>query len=136
LTFGDEIVLKTPESLESQLKSQIVLAIGSNTEEENFTAEGEQNLETEFSQESMAAFLKAKFPDREHDDNTKLASLLLRDLKSEGIKNYGQLEKIIDDNMKLFDSFEKENPPSNTSKHRFSDIGVIRIILSEYLMKQ
>jgi hypothetical protein len=134
--LGNEIVLKTPDSLESQLKSQIVLAIGSNTEEENFTAEGEQNLETEFNPESMAAFLKTKFPDREHDYNTKLASLLLRDLKSEGIKNYGQLEKIIDDNMKLFDSFEKENPPSNTSKHRFSDIGVIRIILSEYLMKQ
>jgi hypothetical protein len=133
--LGDELVLKTLDSLESQLKDQIVLAIESNTEEENFTPEGEQNVATEFSRESMAAFLKAKFPDREHDDNTKLASLLLRDLKSEGIKNYGQLEKIIDDNMKMFDSFEKENPPSNTSNHRFSDIGVIRIILSEYLMQ-
>ena len=59
----------------------------------------------------MVAYLKCKFPDREHSKNKKWVSLLLSDLNAVGIDSYNQIEKIVNDNLKWFNSFEEANPP-------------------------
>jgi len=95
------------------------------------TAEGLVNLDAGINFDTMIAYLRSKFPDREHSQNKKLVSLLLNDLKTAGIKNYNQIEKIVNENLKWLDSFEKTHPPANSENHHFSDIGAIRIILTE-----
>lgn len=122
-------MLKTFESLENKLNEPIVIQIGSSVEKTNANQEG-SDFAAEINGETIAAYLKMKFSDREHEENRKLLSLLLSDLNSRGITNCDQLEKIVNDNLKWFGGFEKDNPPLDTPNRRFSDIGVIRIILS------
>ena len=126
---GVNMNVKNVESLENKLNEPIVIQIGSSVEKTNANQEG-SDFAAEINGETIAAYLKMKFSDREHEENRKLLSLLLSDLNSRGITNCDQLEKIVNDNLKWFGGFEKDNPPLDTPNRRFSDIGVIRIILS------
>ncbi len=89
------------------------------------------NINAEINIETITASLEWKFPDREHHENKKWVSLLLSDLKFAGVKSYNQIEKVVSDNLNWLNSFEKTNPPTDSLNHRFSDIGALRIILTE-----
>jgi hypothetical protein len=122
---------KTLEVLDRQTTTnQTIIVIGSAVDD-NKTTGNELNLNAEITRETISVYLHWKFPDREHNRNKKLVSLLLSDLQTVGFKNYNQIEKIVNDNLNWFNSFEKSNPHSNSVNHRFSDIGAIRIILTE-----
>jgi|GEM_PF-4738988 hypothetical protein len=124
-------MLKTTDLSDCKtFKEQTIIVIDSNVANESATG-NTINLDAEISHKTITAYLQWKFPDREHNENKKLINLLLNDLNSAGIKNYTQIEKVVNDNLKWFNSFEKANPPSNSINHRFSDIGAIRIILTE-----
>jgi hypothetical protein len=126
-------MLKTLNSQEPQLrKDQTALVINSNGID-NKTNNNGFNLSLDLSHETIIAYLKWKFPDREHNKNKKWVNLLLTDLNSVSVKNFNEIEKIVNDNLKYFNAFEKANPPANSNNNRFSDVGVIRIILSEKL---
>jgi hypothetical protein len=124
-------MLKTIEIPEDKtFKDQTPIIIDSNVANESAT-ENTINLNAEINHQTITAYLQWKFPDREHNENKKWINLLLSDLNSAGIQNYNQIEKVVNDNLKWFGSFEKANPPSNSINHRFSDIGALRIILTE-----
>ncbi len=126
-------MLKTLISQENKiLNEQTIGIIDSNLTNVNST-EHDLKFAEDLSYETIVAYLQWKFPDREHNENRKWVNLLIADLNSVGVKSYYQIEKIINDNFELFCTFEKANPPSNTTNNRFSDIGVMRIILSEKL---
>ncbi len=111
-------------------KEQTPIVIDSKVANES-APEDTINLSAELNYKTITAYLQWKFPDREHNENKKWINLLLSDLNSAGIKDYTQIEKVVNDNLKWFSSFEKANPPSNSINHRFSDIGALRIILTE-----
>ncbi len=126
-------MLKTLNSIEGKISNeQTIAAIDSNLTDTNST-EHDLNFVADLNYDTIVAYLRWKFPDREHNENKKWVNLLIADLNSVGVKSYYQIEKIINDNFELFCAFEKANPPSNTTNNRFSDIGVMRIILSEKL---
>lgn len=111
-------------------KEQTNVLIDSNVANE-FATEDAFNLNAEINRETITAYLRWKFPNREHNKNKKWLSLLLSDLNYAGIKNYNQIEKVVNDNLTWFNSFENSNQPSDSISHRFSDIGALRIILTE-----
>lgn len=111
-------------------KEQTTIIIDSEVANES-AIEDTINLNAEINNKTITTYLNWKFPDREHNENKKWVFLLLSDLNYAGIKNYNQIEKVVNDNLKWLDSFEKTNPPSNSINHRFSDIGGLRIILTE-----
>ena len=121
-------IIDTPN--EQTFKEQTIVIIDSNVTNE-FTNKNLINLNSEINRETMTSYLEWKFPDREHNENRKWLSLLLSDLNSAGIRNYNQIEKVVNDNLEWFNTFEKANPPANSVNHRFSDIGALRIILTE-----
>jgi hypothetical protein len=130
-------MIKTLNLQQTQmLKEQTAFVIESNIMDNN-TNDTAFNLTSDLSYETIIAYLQWKFPTREHSKNKKWVNLLLTDLKSVGVKNFNEIDEIVNDNLKYFNSFEKANPPTNSTTHQFSDVGVIRIILSEKLqMKQ
>ena len=128
------LMLKKLDQFNNQtFKDQKIIVIDSNITSDSATVD-DLDLAKDISHDTIVAYLQWKFPDREHNENEKLVNLLLTDLNLAGIKSCHQIEKIINDNLKWFSSFEKTNPPSNSIDHRFSDIGVIMTILShDYL---
>ena len=131
--FEDNNMLTTINKQEPQiLEVQTALVISSKVSDNNVIDNG-FNLSLDLNQETIDTYLKWKFPNREHNKNKKWVNLLITDLNSVGVKNFNEIEKIVNDNLEYFNSFEKANPPANSANHRFSDVGVIRIILSENL---
>jgi hypothetical protein len=127
-------MLKTLDPANNQtFKDQKIIVIDSNITSDS-TNVNDLDLATDISHDTIVAYLQWKFPDREHNENEILVNLLLTDLDHAGIKKCYQIEKIINDNLKWFSSFEKANPPSNSIDHRFSDIGVTMTILSKRLV--
>jgi len=123
-------MLKAINPQEPQLlKDQTALLINSNGIDNNTINNG-FDLSLGLSHETIVAYLNWKFPDREHNKNKKWVNLLLADLNSVGVRNFNEIDKIVNDNLKYFNVFEKANPPANSNNQRFSDVGVIRIILS------
>ncbi|HUK85241.1 MAG TPA: hypothetical protein VLU95_05215 [Candidatus Acidoferrum sp.] len=123
-------MLKTMDLPECKTFNEQKTIIDSNTSNEHATEDG-INLNAEINNKTIITYLHWKFPDREHNEDKKWVSLLLSDLNYAGIKNYNQIEKVVNDNLKWFGSFEKANPPSNSINDSFSDIGALRIILTE-----
>jgi hypothetical protein len=126
-------MLKRPDSLADKTVTNIAIIIDASAVTDECKSKAALDLASEIHADTMTAYLQWKFPDRAHSKNKDWLSLLLSDLEKAGIRSYEQVEKIINDNLKWFNSFEKANPPSNSSNHRFSDIGVMRIILSKRL---
>jgi len=133
MRFEDNNMLTTINKQEPQiLKDQTSIVINSKVSDNNVIDNGFK-LSLDLNHEAIVAYLKWKFPNREHNKNKKWVNLLITDLNSVGVKNFNEIEKIVNDNLKYFNSFEKANPPANSTNHQFSDVGVIRIILSENL---
>ena len=126
-------MLKTLNPLYTQTLEDQTANIINSHDIDNNPIDKEFNLTADLNHQTIVTYLQWKFPDREHTENKKLVNLLITDLKSAGVKNINEIEKIVNDNLKFFNSFEKANPPANFTTHRFSDVGVIRIILSENL---
>jgi len=76
--------------------------------------------------ESLGAYLKERFPNREHADRKYLAQLAPQ-LREAGIGTIGLLEELLVRRQDEFDEYEEEHPPANAPE--FTDIGVIRCML-------
>ena len=96
-------------------------------------ASGDEKKSQELNLDSLAAYLEAKFPDRERAGPKDLSDLLNPLLKS-GYKTIGEIDEMIDKGEAAFRLYEEERPPFAKQGNRFTDIGVVRItmkILSE-----
>ena len=78
----------------------------------------------EINLDSIKAYLKVKFPDREHA-SSKDISMLVDELLEVGYRTIGDVEEIIRTAQDAFVIFEKENGPGR--KKKFTDTGVVRI---------
>src|SRR5271169_4202037 len=94
-------------------KEQTIAVIDSSVSNE-FATEDIPYLNAEINRETLKAYLQWKFPDREHNENRNWEFLLLSDLNSAGIKNFNQIEKVVNENVDWLNSFEVTNPPSNS----------------------
>lgn len=88
------------------------------------------NEDTEINFDTLSAYLKKEFPDREHSD-AQGVSVLIEEMNKVGIKSI----KALDDKLKLghaaFTEYEKKYPPGVQpgEQPRFLDVGVLRITL-------
>lgn len=87
-------------------------------------------LTQEINSDSLQAYLKSKFPDREHSDSLGVSELV-SELKLFGYKNIKEVDDIIEKTKDVFMVYEKEHPPAVKSK-RFNEVGVVRISFKIY----
>jgi ppGpp synthetase/RelA/SpoT-type nucleotidyltranferase len=91
-------------------------------------------LEQELNLDSLTAYLKSKFPDREHL-NPEDVSVLLSELRGSGFRAISDVDALIKKHWDWFVPREKARPPVITSdpsgeaRGPFADVGVVRIIL-------
>ena len=84
--------------------------------------------------DSLSAYLRAKFPEREHS-NSKEVSRLLKTLASSGFRTIGEIDELIDAGSAAFELFEMQSSPivrkgrKKGQKRWFTDVGVVRITL-------
>ena len=81
--------------------------------------------------DSLVAYMRARFPDREHEGRPAAISELVTELFEGDIHTLGQIDSLVDKHWEVFVSNEKESPPTDARerKVRFSDIGVVRTVL-------
>ena len=87
--------------------------------------------ETEINFDTLSAFLKKEFPDREHSDAQGI-SVLIEEMNKAGIKTINALDKKLKIGAAAFAAYEQKHPPIEPKKgqmQQFMDIGVIRITL-------
>lgn len=93
-------------------------------------ASREDRARQELNLDSLSAYLKTKFPEREHVES-KGVSELLTALLASGYTTIGEIDEIIDRGKDAFRLYEQEKPPIEKGKTvRFVDIGVVRITLN------
>lgn len=90
--------------------------------------DNEFNLDNEINLDTMIAFINWKFPDREYG-HPDVVSTLLREIENVGIKNYRQLNKIIDKYMDWFIKHEK-NTRARLMGEKYSGTGSVFTILA------
>jgi len=110
-------------------RTSSLTSIVENARKDVFDLKNELNLDT------MPAYLSWKLPDRDQDDMNSISNLLT-DLNNAQIKDYDQLNKILDGNMAWLLDDEKRSPPVIFNKFTnkrlettYSAIGVIRWII-------
>ena len=89
-------------------------------------------FEQELNLDSLAAYLKSRFPDREHLDPDDVSGIL-SELKDFGYHTVLDVDKLIQTQWKWFIAREVSNPPSDSQdasrKVRFADVGALRVML-------
>jgi putative GTP pyrophosphokinase len=85
-------------------------------------------VQQEANLDSFTAYLRARYPDREHSD-PKSVSQVLQELSEAGYTILQQIDEVVNRTDKVFEAYENEHPPVSDSKNkRFTDIGATRII--------
>ena len=79
--------------------------------------------------DTLGAYLRTKYPDREHSDAEAL-SRLVEELRVAGYTGIQQLDAMLKRAEKAIAAYEKDHPPSRTSGDRRSDVGAVRASLS------
>ncbi len=77
--------------------------------------------------DTLTAFMRDKFPDREVSDSTSV-SLLIKELLNAGYETIGEIEELVNNSWDAFLAYEKDHPPLAESSKKFAQIGVIRSI--------
>jgi putative GTP pyrophosphokinase len=89
-------------------------------------------FEQELNLDSLAAYLKSRFPDRSHLDANDVSELL-RELKDFGYRTILDVDKLIQARWDWFVAREVTNPPSDdqdpSRKIRFADGEAVRVML-------
>jgi ppGpp synthetase/RelA/SpoT-type nucleotidyltranferase len=84
-------------------------------------------VQQEANLDSFTAYLRTRYPDREHSD-PKAISEVLQELSNAGYTSLQQVDNVINRTEKAFEAYEEEYPPvTNDKNKRFADIGAIRI---------
>lgn len=78
--------------------------------------------------ESMAALLRAVYPDREHGKRI-VVSEFVKEVQTAGYRSIGQLERDLSDGKERGEESEKRNPPEVRSR-KFMDVGLARRTLN------
>ncbi|MCY6483892.1 hypothetical protein OW763_05965 [Clostridium aestuarii] len=76
---------------------------------------------------TLSAYLKKRYPDRNHS-NSKSLSKLIEELLASKYTTFNLLEQTLNKTKKVFAKYEKDNPPSYSKQ--YADVGVVRICLS------
>jgi len=85
--------------------------------------------DTEINFDTLTAYLKKEFPDREHSDAQEISEVI-EEMNKAGIKKISELDDKVKIGAKAFSAYEEKYPPGDrASKGRFLDVGVIRITL-------
>ncbi|WP_407151974.1 GTP pyrophosphokinase family protein [Bradyrhizobium sp. ORS 86] len=82
------------------------------------------SIDTEINLDTVTAFLRRKFPDRQQ---TEGLSLFVRELKRAGFKSLVEVERDIDRGHAAFLKYEERHPP--TRQPYFADLGAARLSL-------
>lgn len=77
--------------------------------------------------DTLTAFMRDKFPDREVSD-TNSVSILTKELINADYKTIGEIENLVNNSWEAFLAYEKTNPPFAEPGRKFSDVGVIRSV--------
>ena len=91
-----------------------------------------QDVEINF--DTLSAYLKKQYPDREHSD-AAIIGFLIEEMNKVGIKSINLLDKKLHVGADAFAAYEKKYPPYSTIGEkvkrieRFADVGVVRITL-------
>jgi putative GTP pyrophosphokinase len=94
----------------------------------------------ELNLDSLRAYLKLSFPDRTQAVGPN-ASSLVEELRQTGHKSVKDVKVMVDENLKWFIEYEKNNPPSSPPNGqprkgaRFTAEGVVRVILTHRYKK-
>jgi putative GTP pyrophosphokinase len=86
-----------------------------------------QLAQQEINLDSMTAYLRARFPDREHKTPPAVSDLV-SELSQAGYRTIGQIDEILDRTDAAFQQYERDLPPTSSFR-RFSDVGVVRVCL-------
>jgi putative GTP pyrophosphokinase len=92
------------------------------------------NKDTEINFDTLSAYFKKEFPDREHSDAQAISSLI-EEMNKVGIKSLNMLDKKLKQGYAAFIEYEKKYPPGVPSmaaksvQQRFLDVGVVRMTL-------
>lgn len=81
----------------------------------------------EINLDTLAIYLRDRFPDREHSD-TAWISLLVDELTAAGYATIAELDADLARSVAAFAEYEKDNPPKNAP--RYAAVGVVRASLS------
>src|ERR1700722_16486086 len=88
-----------------------------------------QLAQQEINLDSLSAFLRSRFPDREHL-GPKAVSILVNELSQTGYKTIQQIDETLDRTAAAFEAYERNDPPRdkpNSRPGRFADVGVVRV---------
>lgn len=82
--------------------------------------------------DSLKAYMKVKFPDRVHNNNSSTLSEVVDQLYNSGYSFIDQIDSKIDLAWETFLQYEKDHPPGTqkSKNRRFQDVGVVRILLN------
>jgi hypothetical protein len=81
----------------------------------------------EINLDSLSAYLKTKFSDREHLDETAISSLV-KEIKAAGYTTITEINDDLERSKEAFHKYESIHPPS--SGPHYADVGVVRCSLS------
>lgn len=82
--------------------------------------------------DSMGAYLRKKYPDREHADDEGVSDLVEQISRISAYRTIGDLETVIDGVAERVLKSEKENPPFSEDAEelvRYNDVGIVRTSL-------
>jgi len=91
-------------------------------------------LDVEISFDTVSAYLKKEYPDREHSE-AAIIGLLIEELNKVGIKSIKVLDEKLHLGADAFKAYEKKYPPSHLQgaelkrMEKFADVGVVRVTL-------
>jgi putative GTP pyrophosphokinase len=91
-------------------------------------------LDVEINFDTLSAYLKKEYPNREHSD-AAIIGLLIEEMNKAGIKSISVLDEKLHLGADAFAAYEKKYPPFGTQEgkvkqgEKFADVGVIRITL-------
>ena len=96
------------------------------------TAERKPRGSDEINLDSLVAYMRDRFPDREQPDDSADISLLVTELAKGGILILGQIDELVSKHWDAFIEGEKQNPPvdpESSEKGLFAAEGVVRGLL-------
>jgi len=85
----------------------------------------------EINLDTLATYLKQKFPDREHSYSSDEVSVLVEELVTAGYTTIGEMDADLQHSMDAFILDEKKYPPTNLAGEpvKYDDVGVVRTSL-------
>lgn len=93
--------------------------------------EADLDPDQEINLDTLTAYLRKKFSDRE-SAGSDFISYLTEGLLRNGYKKIGDVDRLVDANFGKFLKYEKEHPPADAEDGRFMDTGVVHVILFEF----